>query len=566
MSSATSLEYMFYYAEVFNQPLENWDVSNVTNMLGTFADALEFNQPLNLWDVSNVDDMDEMFYSATSFNQPLNLWDVSNVTKMPAMFNYAESFDQDLNTWDVSNVTTMRSMFSRADSFNGDITNWDVSSVTTMRDMFSYTLAFNQDISGWNVGSVTTFYEMFQSAESFNHDIGNWDTSNVENMVRMFDDASAFNQSLADWDLSSIPESTGSFDSLNDMFGPSFNTTPMSFSIANYDATLIGWNTDSSGIAGDGIDDIPQNIAFGGGQNFYCTSESERQNLIDTHGWNIEDQGALCSVMVQPIVFLQGAFLNNGGSNFMRDDLRVNDLIPTLSPYDGVTALDTDLLLIDTEEAIVDWVLVELRDATDNTNILFSGSFLLQREGSVIAPTGGLPTADVAEGDYYVVVKHRNHLGVMTANPIALNGASNTEVTFFDGSAATFGTDAQTTLGVPFGFYAMWAGDGNADGIVQYSGGFPDTTNILSNVLNDGSNFLGLPTHLSTGYSNNDVNMDGNIQYAGGSSELPFILQNVLSNPGNFLGLSTWPINEQLPNGGTTRFMEKRNAFENSKH
>ena len=56
----------------FNQPLNKWNVSNVTDMRWMFADAEAFNQPLNKWDVSNVTNMKCMFKNATSFNQPLH--------------------------------------------------------------------------------------------------------------------------------------------------------------------------------------------------------------------------------------------------------------------------------------------------------------------------------------------------------------------------------------------------------------------------------------------------------------------------------------------------------------
>jgi len=46
-----------------------------------------------------------MFISAYSFNQPLNSWDVSNVTDMTAMFRYAFNFNQDIGAWDVGSVT-----------------------------------------------------------------------------------------------------------------------------------------------------------------------------------------------------------------------------------------------------------------------------------------------------------------------------------------------------------------------------------------------------------------------------------------------------------------------------
>ena len=39
---------------------------------------------------------------ATSFNQPLNKWNVSKVTDMKWMFKNAHSFNQPLNNWNVS--------------------------------------------------------------------------------------------------------------------------------------------------------------------------------------------------------------------------------------------------------------------------------------------------------------------------------------------------------------------------------------------------------------------------------------------------------------------------------
>ena len=58
--------------------IENWDVSNVTNMDRVFYGANSFNQPLNKWNVSKVEYMNLMFYDTISFNQPLDKWDVSN--------------------------------------------------------------------------------------------------------------------------------------------------------------------------------------------------------------------------------------------------------------------------------------------------------------------------------------------------------------------------------------------------------------------------------------------------------------------------------------------------------
>ena len=48
-----------------------------------------FNQPLEIG-MSNLNDMNSMFTGATSFNQPLNNWNVSNVTNMSEMFSALE--------------------------------------------------------------------------------------------------------------------------------------------------------------------------------------------------------------------------------------------------------------------------------------------------------------------------------------------------------------------------------------------------------------------------------------------------------------------------------------------
>ena len=88
LTHVTDLSYMFTYTSV-NSPINNWDVSNITNMHMMFHGASDFNQPLDKWDVSNVKDMSQMFENATSFNQPLDTWNVKNVENMLWMFEYS---------------------------------------------------------------------------------------------------------------------------------------------------------------------------------------------------------------------------------------------------------------------------------------------------------------------------------------------------------------------------------------------------------------------------------------------------------------------------------------------
>ena len=55
-------------------------------MYGMFCEAFNFNQPVGEWDTSNVIDMGCMFWNAKSFNQPIGEWDTSKVTNMRHMF------------------------------------------------------------------------------------------------------------------------------------------------------------------------------------------------------------------------------------------------------------------------------------------------------------------------------------------------------------------------------------------------------------------------------------------------------------------------------------------------
>ncbi len=267
----------------------------------------------------------------------------------------------------------------------------------------------------------------------------------------------------------------------------------------------------------------------------------------------ITDTNNFCpSILLSPKVFLQGASLNPniGEETLMRDDLRSSNLLPFTSPYsDNVTVMST---LFDTtgNDAIVDWVWVELRDATDNSIVLEGTSAFIQRDGDVVDYQDGIsPVAfyQTPAGTYSIVIKHRNHLGIITQNNSALSDV-NTIIDFTDATnQITFGTNAQTTFGMPTGIVGMWSGNANGDAIVQYSGITPDSPNILSSVLNDSGNFLNFPTYVVNGYRLDDLNMDGDTQYSGTSPDTPIILQNALAHPSNFLNFSTYQIQEQLP-------------------
>ena len=59
-----------FFAESFNQPLNDWNVSNVTDMRFMFSETRSFNQPLHNWNVSNGTNTIDMFFGSYSYNQP----------------------------------------------------------------------------------------------------------------------------------------------------------------------------------------------------------------------------------------------------------------------------------------------------------------------------------------------------------------------------------------------------------------------------------------------------------------------------------------------------------------
>ncbi len=556
LSQVTSMKAMFQSCNslVGTSAFNNWDTSNIINMEELFLDASSFNQAIGNWNVGNVELMSSMFSGAFVFNQSIENWNVSNVTSMAYMFRRTFNFNQPLADWNVSNVIEMERMFSTSDKFNQDLNDWDVSNVKNMEGMFSAALAFNQPLNNWQTGNVLNMLGMFEFAENFNQDLNDWDVSNVSNMAFMFNAASNFNQSLSNWDLSSI----------NTSFNGIFVQTNLDRS--NYDATLIGWAEDTSdGGAGDGVDDIPQSsntsfISLNSSPLIYCDGESARQALIDDYGWFITGDTKDCSdfVVVSPKVYLQGASLkpNLGEENLMRDDLRVNDLIPITSPYADMLQ-GGSVLNVAGSRAMVDWIWVELRDVSDPTIVVAGKSAILQRDGTIQSEEYFEKIPDVRfdnvpAGDYYVVVKHRNHLGIMSANTVALS-VSPTEVDFTDGSVPTYGINAQIDLSFTgAGPMAMLAGDADGNGFVNVSG-TGDSGKLSTKLYSEpGNAAFSLSYTGIEGYYNEDLDMDGKVLYSAGG-DFTQLQTMMYTHPGNTgFSLSFSGYTTQLPIGGTT--------------
>jgi surface protein len=59
-----------------------------------------------------------MFLNAKHFNQPIGDWDVSNVIEMSCMFEKAIAFNQDLSKWNPANSEIIYYMFDKVHNFD----------------------------------------------------------------------------------------------------------------------------------------------------------------------------------------------------------------------------------------------------------------------------------------------------------------------------------------------------------------------------------------------------------------------------------------------------------------
>ncbi|MBN2174763.1 MAG: hypothetical protein JW731_11575 [Bacteroidales bacterium] len=198
-------------------------------------------------------------------------------------------------------------------------------------------------------------------------------------------------------------------------------------------------------------------------------------------------------------VFLQGPYNTN---KQMFTDLNP-DLIPTSQPYNiapwNYTGTETADPLPSPD--IVDWVLVEIRDAVsaagaNGFTTVGRKAGLLMKDGSIVAPDGisMLSFNNYINNNLYVVVRHRNHLAVMSNFALAkTDGVYSYD--FSTASDQTYGTTngcvQLNTIGPAV--WGMIGGDGNANKTV----GTEDKTNFWSILVG------------KTGYLSADYNLDG---------------------------------------------------------
>lgn len=196
----------------------------------------------------------------------------------------------------------------------------------------------------------------------------------------------------------------------------------------------------------------------------------------------------------------------------MNDYIRTLSNFPLIDPYSvlgafganyihvnntSIDTIQTPVLAISGNNAVVDWVFVELRQTTlgGNTTVAYTQSGLLLRNGNIVDTDAISPLSipNAPPGNYYITIRHRSHLGFRTANAFALSNTPTT-LNFTNNSTLLFGS--YPLIALSSNVYAMNGGDGNGDGSID---SFDTITWEVENGLFDDYSL------------NSDYNMDGSV-------------------------------------------------------
>lgn len=187
----------------------------------------------------------------------------------------------------------------------------------------------------------------------------------------------------------------------------------------------------------------------------------------------------------------------NLGSVAAADDLPAyaNIKVYLEGPYAGSGIMRNDLVLEDAPENAVDVVTVEIR-SSETGETLQTADVYVSTEGYIINADGerSVPFYYTTDKEYYLVIRHRNHLDIMSSSKHMFSDYPDVRTTIDLTTAGSTYGDGFVEL--ESNLYGMYQGEVNSDETVSYS----DAFEVISNVAN--------PTNW-----NADVNLDNVITY-----------------------------------------------------
>jgi hypothetical protein len=222
---------------------------------------------------------------------------------------------------------------------------------------------------------------------------------------------------------------------------------------------IAKWDGSDWASLGSGVNDIIWGIAVRGSDVYAGGMFTQAGGKSSSH---IACWHETSSVYAKIKVWLEGPY-QAGGS--MTTALKTTGSIPLTSPYADARTVTA------VPDSVTDWISVELCSLAAGPT-LKQKSFFLKSNGSIVNTDGtttDLDIPDMAAGSYFIVVRHRNHLAVMSDTAQALSSSSPLLYDFSTGLDRFYGTDSNRAKLVESGVYAMVAGDADGSGTVDAS-------------------------------------------------------------------------------------------------
>ncbi|GAB4322822.1 MAG: hypothetical protein Kow00127_15510 [Bacteroidales bacterium] len=150
-------------------------------------------------------------------------------------------------------------------------------------------------------------------------------------------------------------------------------------------------------------------------------------------------------------------------------------LLPATQPFQGAPWFytGTEMNTVAPSSMVTDWFLLELYEGTSPSDAIthspvFQVAGLLLPDGSLTGPDGIQPVLipELPNGDYYPVLRFRNHLALAGQTPLAVNEQNQYTYDYTAGPSAVEGASLCMVEYTP-GVWAAAAGDLNADGVIS---------------------------------------------------------------------------------------------------